>query len=75
MAEFTWGDEVRVRADAPPGCRPGAVGAVCGWWTVNTKAQASKFGVVVGTALYTVEFGDGSSLELPAIFLERAGGG
>ena len=51
---LTWGDVVRVDANAPNDLRPGELGSVVGWWDF---ADGRK---------YTVEYGDGSSAEIPA---------
>jgi hypothetical protein len=50
---FTWGDTVVVAASAPPDMRPGDKG-----WVVGMIERPE------GTE-YTVEFGDGSSVEIP----------
>lgn len=57
--KFTWGDLIRVSSSAPEECRPREWGAICG---VPLPSKDT----------YTVEFGDGSSMEIPEKFLEKA---
>jgi hypothetical protein len=52
--------------------RPGALAAVCGIRAVETVEQARQFDCAIGTILYLVEFGDGTSIEIPDIYLELA---
>jgi hypothetical protein len=72
MSSPTWGDTVRIKNHASPGMRPGSLAAVCGMREVETDAQAKQFGCAVGTPLYLIEFGDGSSVEIPETFVELA---
>jgi hypothetical protein len=63
---LTWGDFVRVASAAPENLRPGEVGDVVGFRGHPDQA---------GEILYTVEYGDGSSAEVPGqflVFLEHA---
>lgn len=53
-SNFTWGDSVRVRTDAPERFRPSRVGSVCG----------------LRPGLVLVEFGDGVAIEVPSEFLQ-----
>jgi hypothetical protein len=52
MTSPTWGDEVVVRKDAPSRYRPGSRA-----WVVGVGA--------VGVQLLTIEFDDGSSVDIP----------
>ena len=70
MSEPTWGDTVRVKSNADPEMRPGGLAAVCGIRQVETAEQERLFGCPVGTTLYLVEFGDGSELEVPGVWIE-----
>lgn len=42
---------------------------------IETAKQASRLGAAVGTVVYLVELGDGSSIEIPEEFLEVANDG
>jgi len=52
--------------------RPGSLAAVCGIGKAETAEAARQFGCAVGSTLYLVEFGDGSSVEVPDAFVEIA---
>lgn len=64
---FDWGDTVRIMGPQDLG----RVGSVCGFRIVDTDLLARQFGTNLGDWLVLVEFGDGSSKELPASRLER----
>jgi|AMWB02.1.fsa_nt_gi hypothetical protein len=68
---FTWGDFVRVKSSAPEKYRPGQLGDVCGIWTIDSVENAEARGEPLGTTIYTVEFGDGVSAEVPGCYLEK----
>lgn len=69
---FTWGDFVRVKDTAPSEYHPGQFADVCGIDQIMTFDRASAFGRDIGTYVYIIEFGDGSSLEAPGDCLERS---
>jgi hypothetical protein len=52
--------------------RPGAFAAIVGIRSVETPEQAAEFDTAMGSKLYTIEFGDGSDSEVPAIWIESA---
>lgn len=56
MSELTWGDKVRLKADAPTEFRPGASASAVGF----RKDPADPAAMLV-----IVEFEDGSSVEVP----------
>lgn len=70
VMELTWGDSVTIRPDAPAEARPGAGASVCGIRKVETRGQGLEFGVTIGTTLYLIEFGDGTSIEVPETWVE-----
>lgn len=69
---FTWGDSVRVvKADGI--CidwRPGSLGSICGLRTIENEKGALSSSFTVGTIVYTVEFADGESQQIPEEALE-----
>jgi len=69
MSNPTWGDTVRVKADAPERFRAGALAAVCGIRVVETSLEATAACHPVGTTLYLIEYDDGSSVEVPGEWL------
>jgi hypothetical protein len=70
MANFTWGDTVRVKAGAEPKRRPGAVAEVVGIRAIETESHAVRSDVPIGSKVYLVEFGDGTSVEIPEAWIE-----
>jgi hypothetical protein len=68
---FTWNDLVIIKSNAPSFYFPGRVAVVCGMELVKTTALSNEFKIDIGSWLYTVEFGDGSSIEIPEIYLDR----
>jgi hypothetical protein len=74
MRDFTWGDTVKLTANAAvPAERRCAIAAVCGIRNIETEDQARTFRAPIGSKLYLVEFADGDSVELPEGQLEPAG--
>lgn len=69
---FTYNDLVRVSKNAPKEYRPGQLGAVCGVNSVSTPARAEELFCQVGSTVYIIEYGDGSSNEIAEQFLESA---
>jgi hypothetical protein len=63
MADVTWGDTVRVKAGAQPARRPGAIAEVVGVREIEIEDQVRQFEAPIGSKLYLIEFGDGTSLE------------
>jgi hypothetical protein len=55
---ITWGDSVRVKAEAPAELRPGDIGAV-----VAITGEGAH-------VVYTIEFGDGTDSQIAEHFLE-----
>jgi len=70
MPNLTWGDTVRVKTGAPPEARPDALAAVVGIRVIETAAQGRAVGATIGTTMYVIEFSDGSSIEVPASWIE-----
>ncbi len=70
MPPLTWGDAARIKQGARTEWRPGALVSIVGIRTVETEATAHEFDAPVGTTLFTVEFIDGSSTEIPEVWLE-----
>jgi len=62
MSKLTWGDEVRIKPDAPPEYRPGARASAVGFREDPADPPA---------ILVIVEFEDGSSVEVPEDVVAR----
>lgn len=69
--EFDWGEAVIVSPDAPKEYRPLSIADVVGMIFINTPQLAQNFNVKLNTWVYTIEYMDGSSIELPEMFLQK----
>lgn len=69
--EFDWGEAVFVSPDAPKEYRPSSIADVVGMIFINTSQLAQNFNVMLNTWVYTIEYTDGSSIELPEMFLQK----
>ena len=72
-AKVTWGDTVRVKAEAPPTARPNAIAAVVGMREIENPTQAREFSATIGSRLYLIEFGDGEAIEIPEGWIDSLG--
>ena len=72
MSEFTWGDAVRISASAPARFQPGKIGSVCTVDLIETEHHANHTGARIGEYSHLVEWSDGSDIEIPAKWLEKA---
>ncbi len=72
MPVFTWGDTVKIKAAAAPARCPGALAEVVGIREIETEAQARQFEATIGSKLYLLELGDGTSIEIPEAWIEPA---
>lgn len=68
---FTWNDLVIIKPNAPPSYYPGKIAVVCGMEQVKSEKLSNEFNIMIGDWIYTVEFGDGSSIEIPESYLEK----
>lgn len=68
--KFTWGDSVTVSGGAPEKFKPKRKGEVVGFYQIEAEDVAAARGYPVGAIIYTIEFSDGSDLEIPEAFLE-----
>jgi hypothetical protein len=68
--KFTWGDMVIIKKNAPSYLHPGEIASVCSVVKIDPEDVKKQPSLIEPTWLYTVEFGDGSSIELPQCYLE-----
>ncbi|MGZ3634066.1 MAG: hypothetical protein ACXU9U_02250 [Parachlamydiaceae bacterium] len=68
---LTWGEDAQVVVTAPQQYRPGAIGSVCGIHVITSPSVAKEFCQALGSKFYSIEFGDGSSIEIPEVYLEK----
>lgn len=69
--KFTWGEAVKVTADAPIVYLKAGKGCVCGIREIDTDNVASNFNEPIGTVLYLVECLGGDAIEIPECFLAK----
>ena len=67
--KFDYGDSVLIRNDAPDKYKPNNRASICGMRAAENEQTAKEFGIKLYHKIYTVEFGDGSSIEIPEIYL------
>jgi hypothetical protein len=70
--KFDYGDEVILRDKDDAGTVAEKVCAVVGITPIETEKQAGYFKYLLGTVLYTVEFGDGTDKLVPESNLRPA---
>lgn len=68
---FTWNDLIVIKHNAPPPYPSGKIAVVCGMEQVKSEKLSKEFNIHIGDWLYTIEFGDGSSIEIPESYLEK----
>ena len=69
--KFTWGDIAIVKKEAPQKFRPGEIGSICSVLKISPEDVVKEPSLLEPSWLYTVEFGDGSSVEIPEYYLKR----
>ena len=68
---FTWNDLIVVKSNAPLCYCPEKIAVICGMEQVKSEKLAGEFNVKIGEWIYTLEFGDGSSIEVPEFYLKK----
>ena len=68
--KFTWGDIVFIKKSAPTHLHPGEIVSICSVIKIDSEDVKKQPCLIEPTWLYTVEFGNGSSMELPECYLE-----
>lgn len=69
--QFTWGETVKIAIDAPKAYKPGELAEICSMWEIETFENSKRRGEPVGTVIYSIEFGDGTLIEIPDRYLEK----
>lgn len=67
---FTWGDPIIIVKNAPPRFHPNEFASVCGFYKVISEETAKEFQCNIGDWIYTVEFSDGSDIQVAELYLE-----
>ena len=68
--KFEYNDLVQILDGAPKKLGPNQIGCICGYDFIDDSKAANFFQCPTNTWVYTVEYGDGSSQEIPEIFLK-----
>ena len=68
--KFTWGDAVLVKKNSPKYCHPTAFASICGIDKILSGEEAKNLKCKIDDWIYTIEFEDGSSIEVPECYLE-----
>ena len=68
---LTWGDDAQIIESAPERYHPGEEGSICCVYEIVNESVAAEFSQKIGTKFFTIEFGDGSSIEVPEMYLKK----
>jgi hypothetical protein len=69
--KFTLGDAIIVALHAPHRFFPGESASVSNFYKITSEEGAKEFQCNVGDWIYTVEFSDGSDLQIAEHYLEK----
>ena len=69
--KFTWGDPIIITKNAPTRLHQGEFASVCGFYKVISEEAAKEFQCNIGDWIYTVEFSDGSDIQIAEPYLEK----
>ena len=69
--KFDYGDAVKVSEAAPETFFPAQVGDVCGIDQIYTLEDADENQCNIGSWIYTIEFPNGSSMQIPECYLQE----
>ncbi len=68
--KFTWGDQIKIKDDAPFKYRPGEFGVVCGMWNIKNESISNEYGMPINSLMYIVEYLDGTDCQVPEDCIE-----
>ncbi len=71
QAQFDYGEDVRVKAVAPPAKHPGEIGSICGFRDVLRPTLKGGSDSGSGITLVLVEFAGGDAVEIEEELLEK----
>lgn len=69
--KFSYGDPVFIKPDAPSPLHPGEFGSVCSLNQVTLEQEAKKFDCQIGEWIYTIEFENGSDIQVAECYLDK----
>ena len=61
---------MKIKQEAPKDFHPGEIGSVCAMVEISLEDLEIDPSLIEATWLYTVEFGNGNSIEIPEYYLE-----
>jgi hypothetical protein len=70
-SKFSYGDAVIIKQNAPSSLHPGEVGSVCSLNQITSEQEAEGFKCQVGEWVYTVEFENGSDIQVAECYLDK----
>lgn len=71
MNKFHWGETVVIRNDIPKHLHPGEIASICSVMKLTSEDVKKNPELKEPSWLYTVEFGDGSAIDLSECYLEH----
>ncbi|MBI2742616.1 MAG: hypothetical protein HYX48_01715 [Chlamydiales bacterium] len=69
--KFTWGDPIVITNNAPDRTHCGEFASVCGFYQISSQEDGEEFQCNIGDWIYTVEFQDGSDIQIAELYLEQ----
>lgn len=69
--KFSYGDAVIIKQGAPSSLHPGEFGSICSLNQITSEREAQEFQCQVGEWVYTIEFGDGSDIQVAECYLDK----
>jgi hypothetical protein len=69
--KYTWGDTVEIESNAPDKYKKFNLGEIVGYFIIEDEQNSNQFNLPIGTILYTIEFGDGTDIDIPEQYLKK----
>jgi len=69
--KFSYGDAVFIKQNAPSFLHPGEWGSVCSLNQITSEQKAEQFKCQIGEWVYTIEFENGSDIQVAECFLDK----
>ena len=70
-SKFSYGDAVIIKQNAPSSLHPGEFGSVCSLNQITSEQEAKELKCQVGEWVYTIEFGNGSDIQVAECYLDK----
>jgi len=68
---YSWNDPVIIKKLAPKQFYPGEIGIICGMSKIEFEEIAKKYYSKVGDWTYTLEFENGTDIQIAGCYLEK----